>query len=193
MSLEKVNFQMGIPVDLALKWTDGKEVNSQFGPPSVMFTTTDDRVMFLPPAAANRVRALGVEPGEPLRIVKGRKDWEVSRLAGEQKDGTFAIPKEPARLDVTGSRGSAPALASGESTDQTPVNGHGTNFHGSKGNGREPDAPFAARLREQVNTLIDVQESCVEYAKKAPSVRPDDVRAMVLTAFIGMTKGGARW
>ena len=154
-----------------------------------MFTTTDDRVLFLPPDSAARVRALGIAAGDTLRIVKRSKQWEVSQVAGEQKDGTFSIPKEPAR-HVTGlqTEEAAPAVP-GKLGNQTPVNGHATNFHGAKGNGREPEGPLASRLRDQVNSLIDAQESCIEYAKKAPSVRPDDVRAMVLTVYIGMTKG----
>lgn len=201
--LEKIDFQKNIPVDLAFRFPDGKVVNGQYGP-SVMFTTQDDRIAFLPQIAADRLKALNVAPGEPVRIVKaevpksGGKpsiEWRVSKLIGEQGDGTFRVPCErPARTGLANHQENhAPAAAPVQSTNPAPVVSHATRFHGSAGNGREPEAPFAARLIGTVNLLVDAQASCIEYAKKYNSaVRPDDVRAILLTAYISMSKGAYR-
>jgi hypothetical protein len=80
-----------------------------------------------------------------------------------------------------------------QSTVKPPaVNGHGTNFHGSQGRYIAPvaDSPIADRLRTTVNMLVDVQGDCLEHAKKYNGgVRPEDVRAILLTAYISMSKG----
>ena len=191
--LERVEFKPNTPVEVAFAFPDGKQIPGRFGP-SVMFTTSDNRVAFLPPIAAERIKALGVSPGQPVRITKAgtgsKTEWQVARVAGEQPDGTFAIPKEQP----------APRMAS-DAAPETPaqpmkspvVNGHGTNFHGSQGRYIAPlpdSSPIADRLRSTVNMLVDVQGDCLEHAKKYNGgVRPEDVRAILLTAYIGMSKG----
>jgi hypothetical protein len=45
---DKVQFQTNIPVEAALKYGDGKEVNGQYGD-QVLYTLTDGRVMYVPP------------------------------------------------------------------------------------------------------------------------------------------------
>ena len=91
-----VEFQPNVPVDLALKFSDGKPVNSRGPVARFLFTTSDDRALFLDESIAKRIQALGLQPGETFRMCKaviGRNtEWKVERI-GEQKDGTFVIPK----------------------------------------------------------------------------------------------------
>lgn len=189
--LAKVEFEKNRPVDLALKFPDGKSVTGDYGE-SVMFSTTDGRVMFLAPYVANKLRQLQLKPEEPFRVEKaevtngGKKavEWRFQRLSlGQQGDGTFAVPK------VEGGTQSA-----------TPIKpaGDGSTVAGSPRLNHSTLSPYehsgsAALLRDTVCMLTDVQASAMEYAKKYNgSIRPDDVRAMVLSAFINLSKGGGR-
>jgi hypothetical protein len=177
MPLEQIKFAPNQPVDLALKWTDGKNMQGQFGP-SVMFTTADNRVLFLPQPVGDRVRALGLQPGEPVRICKsqgaGKKtEWQVEKL-GEQPNGTFVIPKAagPSTSPVSG-----PALPQ-ELTNQVSSN------------------PITRSdfLRHHARELVDAYAATVQYAESQHGVmvKPEDVRAIVLSVFIQMGRAGAR-
>jgi hypothetical protein len=177
MGLEKVAFEPNKPVDLALKWTDGKNMQGQFGP-SVMFTTQDNRVMFLPSDVGDRVRALGLQPGEPVRICKsqgaGKKtEWQVQKL-GEQPNGTFVIPKAGPAL--MGEREADPAVAG---------------IHQSTAIASQP-ITRSDFLRHHARELVDAYADTVRYAETQHGVmiKPDDVRAIVLSVFIQMGRSG---
>ena len=43
---DKVQFQTNVPVDVALKYNDGKGVTGQYGD-QVLYTLTDGRVMYV--------------------------------------------------------------------------------------------------------------------------------------------------
>ena len=60
---DKVQFQTNIPVEVALKYGDGKEVNGQYGD-QVLYTLTDGRVMYVPPIVKRRIEELGIGRGE---------------------------------------------------------------------------------------------------------------------------------
>ncbi len=96
---DRVTLNPNIPVDIALKWTDGINFNGQHGP-CARFSTVDGRTLFLPEPAAQKLRALKLAPGEPVRICRrqaGRAiEYQIEKPAkeGEQPDGTFAIKQE---------------------------------------------------------------------------------------------------
>lgn len=88
---DKVQFQTNIPVEVALKYGDGKEVNGQYGD-QVLYTLTDGRVMYVPPIVKRRIEELGIERGELFTLTKAEKkngtrrtiEWVVA--AGERGD-----------------------------------------------------------------------------------------------------------
>lgn len=67
---EVITTEVGTPVIVRLRWTDGKQIMSPSGSYQTMFTTLDDRVLFVPPAVGQRIAALGLKPGEKLGIWK---------------------------------------------------------------------------------------------------------------------------
>lgn len=85
--MEIIRFQTNVPEELALKYATGKDVEGRYGP-QVMFTLTDDRVMYVVPVVAERIEELGLRPGERFSICKrevkqGRKagvEWTVQRV-----------------------------------------------------------------------------------------------------------------
>jgi hypothetical protein len=188
-----VEFQPNVPVDLALKFSDGKPVNSRGPVARFLFTTTDERALFLDESIAKRIQALSLQPGEPFRMCKaviGRNtEWKVERI-GEQKDGTFMIPK-------LGGAAPSPEFAApvsqASSSNTLHPNMPAEVLQRALGGLPRMDARTAiisANLREDANMLIDVMGSCIEYAKKYNgAVSNDDVRALAITIYIQHTKG----
>jgi hypothetical protein len=127
VALQKIKFQTNITLELALRFTEGKLCDSQFGDPQYMFTTIDDRVFFVAEKVATKIHGLHPQPREPLDITKaevdyvnGRKgiEWRVAKVGfvpGEQPDGTFAVPIQPV-ADVTAP---APVAAASHRKAQT--------------------------------------------------------------------------
>jgi len=158
--MDKIKFQTNVPVEVALRFTEGKLCDSQFGDPQYMFSTTDDRAFFVAAKVAQKIHGLRLKPGEVIDIVKaevpytnGRKgiEWQVSRVnppegeapnppMGEQPDGTLAVPASPPatrRIPLAagqpGASVSAPApvTAAPTSSAQPPINGN-SSTSGSK-------------------------------------------------------------
>ena len=89
---DKVQFQTNVPVEVALKYNDGKEVNGQYGD-QVLYTLTDGRVMYVPPIVKRKIDELGIGRGELFTLTKAEKkngtrrtiEWVVA--AGERGEG----------------------------------------------------------------------------------------------------------
>jgi hypothetical protein len=142
-----------VSIGVALRFTEGKLCDSQFGDPQFMFSTTDDRAFFVAAKVAQKIHGLRLKPGEVIDIVKaevaytnGRKgiEWQVSRVnppqgeapnppVGEQPDGTLAVPASPSATlriaPVAGQPGAsvsapAPVTAAPTSSAQPPINGN---------------------------------------------------------------------
>ena len=69
---EKLQFQTNVPVDVALKYNDGKEVTGQYGD-QVLYTLTDGRVMYVPHIVKKKIDELGIGRGELFTITKAEK------------------------------------------------------------------------------------------------------------------------
>ena len=208
MPLQKIKFQTNITVEAALKFAEGKLCDSQFGDPQYMFTTTDDRVFFVAEKVAQKIHGLRLQPQEPFEICKkevdygnGRKgiEWQVAKVGfapGEQPDGTFAVPLQ------AGAGVGAPAPVA-TAVRQSPCNnGNGSKPNGhanGNGNGHAPEPPqdiravWAQFLLTQTEGLIDVYATASKYAsdRHGNSVKAEDVRSLLLSAFINISKNGA--
>lgn len=93
-----IKFEPNVPVDLSLKWIDGREVPSQYGDPQVMFTSSDGRRMFATQTLAAMIRESGVQPNEPIRVCKRQEGrtvrWQVQRV-GDPPRQAPEIPEPP--------------------------------------------------------------------------------------------------
>jgi hypothetical protein len=69
---EKVQFSTNIPVEVALKYNDGKEVTGQYGD-QVLYTLTDGRVMYVPPIVKKKIDDAGIARGELFTITKAER------------------------------------------------------------------------------------------------------------------------
>jgi hypothetical protein len=127
---ETVEFDPNVVQRIALKYQTGRVVAGRNGA-RVMFTTADDRVFFLDQDVAQMINDLRLKAGAPFTVCRKQAgnatSWEVLKL-GEQKDGTFVVQAETARLDAqiqkqkagadqSASPAAAPAQVSSDSKD----------------------------------------------------------------------------
>lgn len=81
-----IRFETNVPVVAALKFAEGLKVEGQYGD-QIMYTTVDDQKMYLAPIVADKIKELGIQRGERIRITKkevrngNRKgiEWHVER------------------------------------------------------------------------------------------------------------------
>jgi hypothetical protein len=122
---------------------------------------------------------------ESLELVKQGK-------IGEVGNGTFVIPAGASALTP------APVQADASNGHHTSSNGNGnTNGHNGHGNGYPaPETPatigWTQGLLRQTNALVDVYAAALSDAstKHGNQVKPEDVRSLLVTAFIQRSKGG---
>jgi hypothetical protein len=121
-----VHFDMNVPIEVALKYPDGKAIEGRYGS-RVMYTLADDRVMYVAPIVASRISQLGIEAGELFQICKLQKrdgqrkfiEWQVQRLENEpetqlERDLRESIKVAQAATDAL------PSEAAGEPCLQSP-------------------------------------------------------------------------
>lgn len=91
---DKVQFQTNVPVEIALKYENGKDVTGQYGD-QVLYTLTDGRVMYVPPIVRKQIEDLSVARGDLFTITKAEKksgtrrtiEWHVT-VNGRTATGT---------------------------------------------------------------------------------------------------------
>jgi hypothetical protein len=127
-----------------------------------MFSTANNRVLFLDPAIAGKITELGINVREEFSITRkstgkrgDRDEWLVERpnapKIGERPDGTFAVPKLP------------PARSSSAACGQ----------------------PVPA-LVDEANALVDAYAAVLNRALATYEgrIKPDEVRSILLSAYI---------
>ncbi len=195
---EKVTFLPNVPVQVALKWPDGKIVSGNYGD-QMMYSLTDGRICFLDLDVANKISALELKPGEPFGICKlwnGDKKqkvrWDVYRT-GERyvpdeeapeppPDATIQIERKPP-VPIIGA--SVPPRVATTPAPLAQVNGNGTsNPHVVVTDGRPK-----TRLEDALKTVVQALHSTNEYSKSIgyamPQFGADEICRMVNTLLIG--------
>jgi hypothetical protein len=188
-----IRFSTNVAVELRMRSLDGKPVESQFGGMQHMFSAEEGAFYVSETVGGmlmDQFRKLNVKPGEPIEITKaevnkgnGRKgiQWTVSKVGfavGERGDGTFAVstPQPPSELEQQ----LAASLAMVEARKQAQRAAAAAPVEQPK---------WALHLAAQTKHLVDVYAELVSYAAKhGNTVRADDVRAMMTTVYIGLTK-----
>jgi hypothetical protein len=164
-----VDFPPNAPVTVALKYSQGKIVSSQYGE-RVMFTLTDGRVMFLDPEVAGRIETLGINVRESFSITRslgekgGLPTWEIARIAGEQPNGTLVLPT----MDTPGPKPSASETADTEIQRK----------------------PAGSALVSEANGLVDAFAQVLERSLTLYQgrIKPEEVKALLISAYIQRSK-----
>jgi hypothetical protein len=175
-----IRFQTNVPIEVRLRSIEGKPVESQFGGMQHMFAA-EEGTFYVSEAVGqiltDQCRKLGIRPGEAIDIVKaevskagGRKaiEWTVSKI-GEAPEPPSQLEQQLAQsIQMVEARKQAQAVP----VDQQPK--------------------WAQALSSQTKHLVDVYAELVNYAsaKHGNAVRSDDIRAMMTTIFINLSKGG---
>jgi hypothetical protein len=192
-----IKFQTNVPVELALRSLAGELVDSQFGGQQYRFTA-DLGVFYVSEPVGdiihNQVRKLGVVVGECIEICKrevsrnGRKSiqWEVAKVGfsvGEQPDGTFAIAA-PAAVEPASDLERKLAASIAEVQARKAPAAAATAAPGM--------VAWQASLLSQTNALTDVYAAALQHAsaQHGNAIKADDIRSLMLSAFINLAKGG---
>jgi hypothetical protein len=180
MASEKISFLLNVPVSLVLRSIEGEPAESQFGPMQHKFQS-DKGPFWVSEAAGfaitDQLSKLGVEAGQTVEICKaevavgrGQKSvrWVVTVPVGEQPDGTFVAPKAPAKAAAP--KPAAAALAGDSGELEGPL--------------------WASVLLAQTNHVVDAYASALRHAgeKHGNLVKGDDVRSILLSVFINLSK-----
>jgi len=219
-----VKFEIGQPVEVALKYTEGKVYDGDYGE-RVMYSLTDGRVMYLDPLTAARIKSLGVQPGEAFFILKSKKgrltEWSVfregdeppvepptrkrtppahvlaerlpeivaARNAGANLEQQLAdsITLVEAKKAAGRATAAVPSTAAAPARAELPAPSPATN--GS--NSTSAEERWKAVLLKQTNALTDVLAEALRHSSQHGGlVKSEDVRSMMLSAFINLAKGG---
>src|ERR1022692_1135425 len=73
-----LRFKTNSPVEVALRWDDGKRVEGRYGE-QVMYSLEGDRVMYVPPVVAKQIHELGIRAREIFEICKAELREENKR------------------------------------------------------------------------------------------------------------------
>jgi hypothetical protein len=172
-----IKFQTNVPVELRLRSTEGKPVESQFGGMQHMFSADEGAFYVSETVGAiltEQCRKLGVRPGEAIDICKaevtanGRKriEWQVSKV-GE-------TPEPPTELEQK----LAASIAQVEQRKQA-----------QQATAAAAPPAWADALVSQACVLVDAFAAVVKHSAQYQGlVKPDDARSIMLSAFINMTK-----
>ena len=201
--MEKVIFQTNMPVELALRFTEGKPTESKFSTGlQYMYSTTDGRVFYVAEAAGRAIdeqlAKLGTQAGEFITIAKAEVDagrgkkqirWVVQPVGDAAEPPPPAAAPPPARKapvsiaapEPMGERPdgtyAVPALAPAPAPIPVAV--------------AAPAAPeWAQVLLASTNIMVDVYASAVKHAaaKHDGLVKPEAVQSILITALINLSK-----
>jgi hypothetical protein len=202
MTKAVLRFSTNTPVELALRWEDGRRVEGRYGE-QIMYTLDDDRVAYVPPIVAKQIRELGIRPHEVFEICKAEVqeqnkrwiEWRVRRVEGPQHPASSAnVPdaaaSDPSRNAQNHRNGSTERTSSNRpltfeaAADGTllpvPVTGVGITAMELAMNG-------AAEIAQRVESRARVRNYSLQFTS-------EDIRAIGLTMFIqAMRERGATW
>lgn len=139
---DRVVFEANLPVTATLAYADGLKVQGRFGD-QVMYSLTDGRVMYVPPAVREKLVELGIRQHEPFAICRAERregnrrfvDWVV-----QPDESAAPAQSATAHSDTPG----LPVNCGSGARVKTNGNGNG---HGN-GNGKPASACASSGIAE---------------------------------------------
>lgn len=183
---EKIQFQTNIPVEVALKYADGKDVTGDYGD-QVLYSLTDGRVMYVPPVVKKQIQDLEIAKGELFTITKAEEK------SGTRRTVKWLVTASDARV--------VSAPANGNATSQTRTNGAARSSTPANGNGHKPSCAGEPKgflvtgqgqfLLQAFTAAVDVAAAAERYAAISQMelrFTSEDVRAIGLSIFAHASK-----
>jgi hypothetical protein len=184
---EKVQFQTNLPIEVALKYDDGKEVTGQYGD-QVLYTLTDGRVMYVPPIVKKKIDELGIGRGELFTITKA-----------EKKNGTRRTIEWVVGANYGGDR--KPQTRAQQRNGQVPAQRRGDVSAPANGNSHRPGSPSEGKgflvtgqgqfLLQALAAAVDVAAATERYAATCGTelqFTSEDLREIGLTIYTSGAK-----
>jgi hypothetical protein len=166
-----IRFDWDSPVNVALQFSEGKQVEGRYGD-SLLFSCTNGRRFFAPLSVGPQLTALGIQPGEAITITKRKRGkaavYEVGR-AGDPIPRPAAAPA-PVRAPAPRAAAPAPAPAADASAAAT-----------------QPPPTVRRTVYEYYKAAIDILAESEKYAKARGfevEFNGEDVRALAATLII---------
>ena len=196
-----IKFETNVTNEVRMRSLTGELVDSQFGGQQYRFITEAGAFYVSETVGQilhDRFAKLSVTAGEPIEITKrevvknGRRSiqWEVARIGfavGEQTDGTFVVstPEPASELE----RKLADSIAAAQARKQA-----GRAAVAAAADAPAGMAPWQSHLLAQTNALTDVFAAALAHASEhhGNAIKVDDIRSIMLSAFINLSKGGAQ-
>ena len=197
-----LRFNTNTPVELALRFDEGKRVEGRYGE-QFLYTLEGDRVMYVPPVVAKQIHELGIKAREVFEICKAELreenkrwiEWRVKRIEqprhpaglGNTPDAAAVGPNNDDRNHRNGNTRGASAKQSLEfqaGADGTllpvPVSGAGITC-------MELAMSGAAEIAQRVESRARMRNYSLQFTS-------EDIRAIGLTMFIqAMRERGVTW
>ena len=209
--MPKIQFQTNVPVELRLQSIEGEVTPSQFGGNQIKFSAHEGPFWVSEAVGsilADQIRKKRIQAHVPVEVARreiaqtnGRKgiQWSIDPVgftAGEQPDGTFAVPTSPVPMrDKNGANGYDPSApqAAPKAQPSYPSNGNGN----ANGTGAPAAERSKAKLEDALKTVVAACYAAREYAKQIgyegmPPFTSEDIRTMANTLMIQNGNGGLR-
>jgi len=211
---DTVQFLSNVPVEVALKWPDGKMVSGIYGE-QMMYSLVDGRVMFVDLQVGAKINTLEPQPGEPFWIVKQRPAgkgmsnvWKVWRQNPATPTPDTAPHESALERDLRHSL--AMNTASGHGVLAVPKAADAASNGHANGNGHKPPAAPPAssnghnphvtvtdgrpqtKLENALKTVVAAAHAANLYAKEIGFQMPlwtsEDLRTMANTLIIDLQR-----
>ena len=195
-----LRFNTNSPVEIALRYNDGKRVEGRYGE-QVMYALEGDRVMYVPPVVANQIRELGIRAREVFEICKAELREENKRWI-EWRVRKLEVPRQPA------SSGNVPEAAATVQSNQAQDHRNGStteprrplDLHASPDGTLLPVAVTGAGITAMELAMSGAAEIAQRVESRARirnyslQFNSEDIRAIGLTMFIqAMRERGVTW
>lgn len=181
-----LRFQPNIPLEVTLRSLEPQTVESKFGGNQHLFTAEEGIFYVSEPVGAilyDQFSKLGVVPGQAVEITKGvngsgpgaKTKWIVSMSSDATEPAAEAQPEPASELE----RKLADSIALVQARKQPQL--------------AASAAPaWAQTLLTQTNALADVYAAALAHASSTHgnAIKPEDIRALMTTAFIGLSQRG---
>jgi hypothetical protein len=198
-----LRFNTNAPVEVALRWDDGKRVERRYGE-QVMYSLEGDRVMYVPPVVAQQIRELGIRAREIFEICKAELreenkrwiEWRVRRIEEPRHPASSGNVSEAAATVPSNAQGSAQNQRNGSTHQpQRPLDLHASAdgtllpvpVTGAGITAMELAMSGAAEIAQRVESRARMRNYALQFTS-------EDIRAIGLTMFIqAMRERGVTW
>jgi hypothetical protein len=200
-----VSFQSNVPEKVTLTYPNGVHKDGMYGP-RVMYTLCDGRLMYLDPAVASKINAMEIGAGQEFWICKRKPvgRGQATRWDVYLEDPTARPDETPLESDLRLRLDQAQCQRPSETQTQPPYAAQPPTPVQST---REPapqevaivsanpaprkHAAWAQTLINQTNELVDAYAAALQHAgNRGLAVKPEDVRTLLVTAFINLAQRG---